>query len=266
VATAGGKGAELLSDNRLSTPMNAIYKNPAVRKIWLHAVSQYDKAESRKRYSDEAAVEVCKYGIGAYSVAAWELEAKLVQERHSPKDPPSPDGAAIVRAAIDWSRAGLIRAIPENDLRQLWRYHARGGEPTEDRFLSGLEWGRNPVHGIPLLDRVLEVGDGEMDGEASYRAYDYMVGYVDRQQKSIDAQLWDRILEFVRDDEAATVAAIAFARGSWPRANRVLLRAAKSENLEARADAYSVLYQIAEERGDEKLADQAFGMERILRG
>jgi hypothetical protein len=92
----------------------------------------------------------------------------------------------------------LARRIEQ--LRELWPSYARGGEPTEERFQAGLTWALRPVYGsIALLERA-----------GSYRAYDYVVAYVDRDDRAenkINPRSWDRILELAREQEALTLAA-----------------------------------------------------------
>jgi Flp pilus assembly protein TadD len=252
LATAGGKGAELLADSRLSSPIKVLYTHPAVRVLRLLAhLSEEEKAAARERYSDEDAAEIAKYGIGEYSIAAFELERKLEEERHTPKDSPCPDGAAIVRAAIDWSRAGLTRPISEEELRELWRYYALGGEPTEERFQAGLAWARRPVYGSIAL----------LEGAGSYHAYDYIVAYVDRdgrEKSKINPRLWDRILELASEEEAITLAAVAARRGDWERAERALVPAGHADDPEVARVAGFNLGELLQERGDREGAEAAY--------
>jgi tetratricopeptide (TPR) repeat protein len=159
--------------------------------------------------------------------------------------------AAIVWAAIDWSRAGLTRPIPEEQLRELWPNYARGGEPTEERFQEGLAWALRPVYGsIALLERA-----------GSYRAYDYIVDFVDRDDRAkskINPHSWDRILELASDEEAVTLAAVAAGRGDWERAERALVPADQADDPEVAGVAAFNLGLLLQERGDLDEAVAAF--------
>jgi tetratricopeptide (TPR) repeat protein len=129
-------------------------------------------------------------GLGEYMIAARELVKRFeaAKETH-------PQGYALVHAAIDWRRAGILRPIRESVLQKLAaRYVDFLDLPHVDldaeSFSSGLQWAREPIgHHVALLSK-----KGEDGLERRFEAFDYLVDFLDRQAAPIAQQAWDTIL------------------------------------------------------------------------
>jgi tetratricopeptide (TPR) repeat protein len=251
VATAGGKGAEQLTDSRLAVPIGQLYGHPAVQAIPLSPkLSEDEQAAAHARYKPEVAAEIAEHGIGEYLVAAPELERKLDEERHRLGEPLCPEGGAVVWAAIDWARAGMTMPVAERLLRELWPNYLRGARAADDSFTAGLKWALAPAFGsIALLE----------DADGVYRAYDYIVAYADeRHRRDINARTWDRILEVADPEQSLQLGAVAYTRGSPARSERAAARAETSTDLEVAGMAAFNRGLLLEERGDEEGALAAY--------
>ena len=98
----------------------------------------------------------CTHGWAAYLVAAPLLAEKLLLQRHPGETEECPEGAALVRAVMDWARCGRTDAIGDGHLRGLWGRYVTPGRPcTDARFDVGLDWALRPVCAeIALLECV----------------------------------------------------------------------------------------------------------------
>ncbi len=106
-ATVGGKGSELVAGSpstTLATLAGQILQH--AREIPVQETAPEELAPLRSRLSYEALASIKRHGLAAYLVAAPALERKLSTRRHAPGEPESPEGVAIVYAAVDWARCG----------------------------------------------------------------------------------------------------------------------------------------------------------------
>jgi TolA-binding protein len=254
LATAGDKGAEEPAAERLSLPIQDLYRDPRVLTVPLESeLTDSEKARVRARFPPKVAEEMVEHGIGEYLVAAPELARKLEEERHKPGDPVCPEGAAAVWAAIDWSRAGMIRPVPRETLKQLWKHYLRGLDPAdpriEDRFQDGLDWGlRPPYRSIALLSY-----------SAGYQAYDWIVARVDhRLHRDINPVAWDFIFEMADSEVAFDLGVAALKRGNRQRSANGFRSAQHSTDPDVSARATSNLGVLLAEQGDAAGAAEAY--------
>jgi lipopolysaccharide/colanic/teichoic acid biosynthesis glycosyltransferase len=110
-----------------------------------------------------------------------------------------PVGVAIVRASVDWQRAGVARPAPEHFLRQVVRQYAPG-VPSEDSgavFEEELRWALEPVQGAAaLLYRVDPEGP-----EEGFRADGVVVERIEAAEppNPVPRPTWDAIRDEVTD-------------------------------------------------------------------
>jgi tetratricopeptide (TPR) repeat protein len=227
LATAGGRAAESVTINAV-LPFERLYGDPRVWTVSLSSeLSDSEEHTVCRRYEPEVAATIVEHGIGEYLVAAPALARKLDGERHQPGDPLSPEGAAIVWAAIDWSRSGMQRPVPEGILHQLWVCYGRGWQPGEEAFTDALRWAERPIYRtIALLQR-------EQDG---FRAYDWITAYADRSHtRPLNDAAWRITCEAADQQEVLAVGSAALARHHYQHAVDAFRRGVTSEDLGTRA-------------------------------
>jgi cellulose synthase operon protein C len=180
-------------------------------------LSARELAEAERRYPDDAFGR----GIGEQAVLAHELE-----RRYELGPAAAPVGWAVVRAAIDWRRAGMTRPIQPIDLRELaLRYldHPQPDRVSKASYEQALAWAR--WHVTPRI-ALLQATTGR---PARFRAFDHIVEYADRQavpEAAVPAATWDFVLERASPPEAARIGFVAHtrhqdepARAAWSRAS-----------------------------------------------
>jgi tetratricopeptide (TPR) repeat protein len=248
LATAGGKGAALLTDSKLSTPFNDLLRSVRPR-LWLSSdLSEEELSRALASYGAGQVEQIKQHGIGEFLVAAPELEHKLATERHPGDMESCPEGAAVVWAAADWARAGMLRPVPEETLRDLWRNYVGMTPSAEERFQRGVAWALRPIYRSSSLLR------GERGG---YHPYEPIVAYVDRQRK-INPAAWARITELASQEEAFQVGVVAYNLGNVDRAERAMQRAGEAEDPEVAATALSNLGILLQQQGDLEGAEAAY--------
>lgn len=241
VATAGGKGADefAIGVGGMAVPIRQLYSHRRVRVVSLSSeLTPDEQTRVRGRFPAEAAQQVLAHGIGEYLVAAPELARKLEDERHRPGDRECPEGAAVVWAAIDWARSGMSMSISEPLLRELWPFYLRGMQPSDERFVAGLDWALKPVYRSVAL--VYET--------SSYEAYDWIVSHADsRLARRINAQAWERMMREVDPGAAFDLAVRAYQKGAFDESRRAFRRAIDSpDGLVAAKSAFNLGYLLAE--------------------
>jgi Tfp pilus assembly protein PilF len=206
--------------------------------------SQLDTAEqaaARRRYPGaDLAV-----GIGAHLAAVPELLRRFEEGAGS-----EPVGHALVRAAVDWRRAGMEGAPAVADLEEVARPYLerlRPGDPPAERELRrGLAWARE------LVDDTAALLVGSQPAEP----------LLDRVEQAVHdlghPGVWDALLARARLDEAVRVGFAAFTRGREDvaeRAWRLVVNAAQPETAPRAAVYLGVLRR---RRGDVDGARRAF--------
>src|SRR5690606_32501332 len=122
----------------------------------------------------------------------------------------NPPGLALVRAAIDWRRGGMVRPIEEPDLRRLFPLYLREIDPevppSAKNFDAGLAWATEPVTAsTPLLEPTrLE------SGATGWNPLGYLVavddGSVEKGGRPVPRFLWDELLAAVEAPEQFGIA------------------------------------------------------------
>jgi tetratricopeptide (TPR) repeat protein len=243
----GGKGPLEPTGSRW-TPIDQIYSDPRVRIVALSSdLSEPEQARVRSRFPREVAEQIIKHGIGEYFVAAPVLVRKLDEERHASDEWPCPEGAAVVWAAIDWSRSGMMRPVPRSLLQKLWGHYLHDGQAIDERFDRALAWALAPAYrSIALLH--------ENDG---YQTYDWLLAYAD-DRRDIDAAVWNAILSLADPGDAMNIAAAAHARGDDERSKRALEVAKRSGDSNLAAFASLLLGEVFERQRHYRQSDAAY--------
>ncbi|HEV2071789.1 MAG TPA: hypothetical protein VGR26_18550, partial [Acidimicrobiales bacterium] len=150
------------------------------------------------------------------------LERKLMTGIHGVGDDPSPDGVALVRAAVDWARCGRTDPIGRSELRNLWAcYLGPGAVLNDSAFDRALEWALRPVAGtIALLHRA-----------GGFQAFDYVVRLLrdDPRAESPLEEAWTTAIQSASDAQALAVGTAAYQHERRTDALRVLSVARHSE-------------------------------------
>jgi TolA-binding protein len=159
--------------------------------------------EAQRRYPGEA------FGRGGRSIGEQAVLADKLERRYQLGPAAAPLGWALVRAAIDWRRTGMIRPIQPADLRELaLRYldRPRGDRLREAAYERALAWARWQVaQRIALLQ-------ASTDPPTRYRAFDHIVEYADRQAgpgTGVPSATWEFVLERASPEEAARIGFVA---------------------------------------------------------
>jgi cellulose synthase operon protein C len=167
-------------------------------------LSARELSEASQAYPDED----LSGGIGEALTATRELLARFQDGLAT-----SPAGVSLVRAAVDWRRAGAVRPISEAELRSLAADYlgeiAPNMELSDLVFQNGIAWARRPVVSHQALLRA----SGE-DRSAGYVPFDYIVSYIEQQYVPIPSSTWDRMVDWFPPDEIDLIAFSAWSRGN----------------------------------------------------
>jgi cellulose synthase operon protein C len=187
-------------------------------------LSARELSEAERRYPDDA------FGRGGRSIGEQAVLANELERRYELGPAAAPVGWALVRAAIDWRRAGMTRPIQPIDLRELApRYLDRPqldrmSEASYERALAWARWHVTPR--IALLQASTE-------RPPRFRAFDHIVEYADRQAgpaAAVPAATWDFVLEQASPQEAARIGFVAFTRHQHEPAHAAWSRASASRD------------------------------------
>jgi tetratricopeptide (TPR) repeat protein len=206
-------------------------------------VSDREAGRIGARFAPEVAARIQRDGIGEFMIAAPRLVARLETDRNCA------EGRAIVRAAVDCQRAGLLRPLPSEWLQTLYGHYLPGPVSPEG-FRRGVGWATQPLYARTAL---LSRDDEQPD---SYAPYDYIVDYTARRGRPVEPAVWDQVVDEYANTEAEllAVATVAYRAEDWARAERAARRA-DDRGSAAGAVGLGVLL---EERGDLDGADAAY--------
>jgi tetratricopeptide (TPR) repeat protein len=203
LATYGGKGSERVAAAN-TREMAALTDTilPHATEIALEKTNASELAGLPAGLSEYAVAAIEKHGLAAIMVAAPALDRKLTTRRHAPSEPESPEGAAIVYAAVDWAFCGRLDPLSRRSLHRLWRsYLPPGSANTKKAFDAGLEWALRPVAGSIALLR----------SENGFAAFDYIVTSVKERASSMAPrpETWARALKTTDRGQAFMVGTMA---------------------------------------------------------
>jgi anti-anti-sigma factor len=165
-------------------------------------------------FDDRFAARVTRFGLGASLVAGPDLADRLADEG-------SRIGAAIVRAAADWTRTGAARPPRQEELAALYPAYVRAGLPQDqDGFKAGLEWACEEIHESVAL---MAATAGRPD---EFAPSEYIVDHLDAERAPIADAVWALVLGVSQPPEALIVGVSAYARGNQAVAEQAFRMAA----------------------------------------
>jgi hypothetical protein len=195
------------------------------------------------------------HSIGEPLVAADQLTARF---NAGPAE--NPAGYALIRATIDWRRAGLSRPIGDSELRELYPEYLpsvrRRLEASADLYEDGLAWACEPlVSQVALLE---EVNVGE---ERGFVAFDYLVALLDGQhsylRRDVLPAIWDFVIESLSEEEVMPAGVTAYLRNALAAAERIWRTVAGGSSTYSAEAAFN-LGTLLHEQGDTEGARSAF--------
>jgi tetratricopeptide (TPR) repeat protein/transcriptional regulator with XRE-family HTH domain len=198
-------------------------------------------------------------GIGEELVAARVLVRKYENGREA-----TPFGRAIVDAAIDMRRAGILRPIAEEELRELYTHYLHelrvDQDANDEAFRLGIAWARRPIAShVALLSRT------RSDSIPSYEVFDFIVEYVSGRHgarpRAVPSATWRFLIDTCTDEELARVGLFAYLRHRLPHvAREALTRAAASDTQLASWSAFGLgqaLRELDDFEGAKRALEQA---------
>jgi tetratricopeptide (TPR) repeat protein len=203
LATYGGKGSEWVAGSNtreIAVLTDTILQHAS--EVVLDKTSATELAGLPAEFPEHAREAVESHGLAAIMVAGPALERKLVTCRHAPGEAESPEGAAVVYAAVDWIFCGRLDPISRRSLRRLWRsYLPPGVAPTKKAFGAGLDWALRPIVGSVAL----------LHGDKGYVAFDYVVTLVDERASKMAprSEAWRYALKATDRGQAFMVGTMA---------------------------------------------------------
>jgi hypothetical protein len=203
LATVGGRGAKSLNEGLIDAvaqlrDLAACIEVPV-------KLTPKELARAERSYAHGVLGEIERLGVGRRMVAMSDLRARLL---HSPDR--CREGIAVVRAAIDWRRAGGQRALRPTELDLLYRHYLPDHIDAEDElFDAGLRWAREPLPNtqIALLRRSAKE-------HGSYEPYDLAVELASTEWPEIDPRALTQIVELAEPQDCFHMASRAVDAGN----------------------------------------------------
>jgi cellulose synthase operon protein C len=267
LATEGGRGTRS-GAHRLLDPVAQLRSLAACIEVPVKLTADELSAVERA-YGQDLADEIQQVGLGRRMVAADELRERLTRSHERCRE-----GFAVVRAAIDWRRAGAQRPLRVDQLETLYRHYLPGDlDPSDDLFTAGLKWAREPLPRteIALLRRSAEDSVG-------YEPYDLAVELAYKEWPGVQEQAMAQIVAVAEPQDCFQMAGSAFDTGNTALALDLLHRAERSEDRRLSATSAfntgvllaqvgdlpeaEIAYRRADERGSQR---GAFNLGQILR-
>ncbi len=216
LATAYGKGVKLAGTDglRFQDTFNELVRRAEAgghEHPLLSQPTERELADLRAEVGAAVADRIAHEGIGEFMIAASELVRRL---EHGD----SVEGRAIVRAAIDCRRAGVVDPIPVEWLQAVFR-HYLPGPASDERFADGLRWATTPLYKNTTLLRSGASRAAGGDAEV-YEPHDFVVS---RQETEIEPRTWDFVADHAPAGDLFRIGALVY-RSDLVRAERAFRR------------------------------------------
>lgn len=165
-------------------------------------LSPDELARVRERVDDAAVLAgVDRFGLAEYLGAAPDALGKFTDGETT-----CPVGHALVRAAVDWRRAGLARPISRDVLIQALPIYLED-RPEVDRspnaIDAGLTWTMEKINETVALLGVQRLDD--VSGEWVFEAFDYLIDSADLSETPVPARMWRLVVSAASRAEATDV-------------------------------------------------------------
>ena len=119
LATGGGKGSQHSAPEEYAEPTRDLLRAHGSMELD-PLLSQNEQNLLAEIYSRDAARRIGSQGIGAFMIAAPRIKERLIEGARFP------EGLAVVQAAVDWRRIGLVRPISQSTLHALYVHYLSG--------------------------------------------------------------------------------------------------------------------------------------------
>ncbi|MGH2854678.1 MAG: hypothetical protein ACRDLF_10885 [Solirubrobacteraceae bacterium] len=267
LATEGGRGTRSRADQLLD-PIAQLRSLAACIEVPVK-LTKDELSAAEQAYGRALAAEIEQVGLARRMVAIGELRDRLTRSHEQCRE-----GFAVIRAAIDWRRAGAQRPLSVARLESLYRHYLPEDlDPSDDLFAAGLRWAREPLPNteIALLRR-------SADGDGGYEPYDLAVEVASKEWPGVEARALAQILAVAEPQDCFQMASAAFDASDTGLALELLARAERSEDRRLSAtSAYNTgvllahagdlpgaedAYRRADERGSQR---GAFNLGQLLR-
>jgi tetratricopeptide (TPR) repeat protein len=132
----------------------------------------------------------------------------------------------VIRAEIDWRRAGVQRPLSTAQLGSLYRHYLPENlDPSDELFAAGLKWAREP---LPNTEIALLRKAG--DGSGGYEPYDLAVEVASREWAGVDERVLARIVSLAEPQDCFQMASVAFDADNSALALKLLGMAERSDD------------------------------------
>jgi energy-coupling factor transporter ATP-binding protein EcfA2 len=138
-------------------------------------------------------------GVERYGLAEYVGAGPDAVEKFDNGETTCPVGHALVRAAVDWRRAGLARVVPFRELEVALTYYLydRPDVISDDPAIqAALEWATERINETValLVPHQVPTDDEDRKRTQMYEAFDYLVDVVNsRPDARIPIQVWQRV-------------------------------------------------------------------------
>ncbi|MEU6802103.1 SEL1-like repeat protein [Streptomyces neyagawaensis] len=225
----GESGAGRMAAERGLRVLNMV-EPVVVRRLWsdteLDRVAEVDDSRLVEAHARHGV-----HGIAEYLAAGPELLGEWRRAERATTRRGHPRGAALVAAAVDLARIGLIGDLPETLLREVHeRYLAALGGPAlrPEPYAEAVAWATRIRYGVASL-----LMEGEE--ENTKRPFDYLVDSVARDPDAPDVPeaVWRTALRQADDRTRPLIAQTASFSGQWEIAEEAWRPLADTEDEEA---------------------------------
>jgi hypothetical protein len=139
------------------------------------------------------------------SIAETLVGSRELVARYKASRDTNPGACAVLRAAVDCLRAGLLRPVTEAELFRLFPIYLRAVrvdlDPSHKRFLDGLHWASRPIASQVSLLRPIDSGHGA----PSWRIFDHVAtiddGFDMHPPRPVPPELWDVLITAITPED-----------------------------------------------------------------
>ncbi|WP_159033088.1 tetratricopeptide repeat protein [Streptomyces fodineus] len=201
-----------------------------VRRLWSEAeLARVAQADDDRLHEAHARHGI--HGIAEYLAAGPELLAEWRRAERSTARGGHPRGAALVAAAVDLARVGMIGDLPAALLNEAHHHHLKalgGAALRPESYDDAVTWASQVRYGVASL-----LMEGEEDG--TKRPFDYLVDSVARDPGAPDVpeSVWLAALKYSDDRTRPLIGQAASLSARWAIAEQAWRPLAEAGEMEA---------------------------------